>query len=114
MSLQKFSVKFFAPCCYSTVSLTQRAGGPNQAASDGIVFGKSPKWHSDVSATTHIGATPIIICDGSGCSSCCFGSRALGSARPPLTVLGAPGGQKGMYRSQGEEEKYELMPKGRL
>lgn len=59
-------------------------------------------------------AAPITICEGSGCPIGCLLSEALVSALHSSGELGPPGGQKGMYRSQGEEEKQALMSKGRL
>lgn len=92
-------VKYFAPCCYST-----KGGGPKWAASDGLVLWKILKLACWGERTAHM-ATPIMICDGSGCPSGCFGSRALVSVPDPSSEVGTPGGQKGMYRSQEEEDK---------
>lgn len=76
-------------------------------------FWTSPKMACWRKCTTHR-ATPVMICEGSGCSSDCLGSRELVSAPHSSRESGVPGGQNGMYRIQEAVDKEELMPKGRL
>lgn len=67
-------------------------------------LGKLPKM-----ACRHVSATysaaPIMIWGGSRFSSGCLFSKTLLSVPHSSRELGMPGGQKGMYRNQGKDEK---------